>query len=164
MTRQVSFKAGASRKRIASFQPASSTASLENNLLTAYMGFIRESEMPLERFVSHGGWLLEQSRISPLHSEKLIQKALEVEPLHPRLAGQLHLLAAFLADPPAETPATALRDSAFAGYFVLEAPGALVADHAAVVETTLQIHGRTLKKFCRARQMPWDPFAPKQAA
>jgi hypothetical protein len=166
MTRQVSSQAEAFRKRIASFQPRSprSAVSLENSLLQAYMGFIRETEMPLERFVSHGGWLLEQSRVSARLSGRLLRKSKHLGSVHPRLAGQLHLLAAFLANPPAEIPATVLRETAFSAYFVLNAPGALIADQAAVVETALRMHGPSLRKFCRTRRLTWDVLDPRQAA
>jgi hypothetical protein len=166
MTRQVSSQAEAFRKRIASFHPRSprSEDSLENSLLQAYMGFIRESEMPMDRFVSHGGWLLEQSRVSSRLSGRLLRKSKHLGSVHPRLAKQLQLLATFLADPPSDAPATLLRETAFAAYFVLNAPGALIADHAAVVETALQMHGSVLRRFCRLRRLPWTEPDPRQAA
>ncbi len=120
--------------------------------------------MPLDRFVSHGGWLLEQSRVSNRLGARLIRKSRQLSSIHPRLAGQLNLLAAFLAHPPADTPATVLRETAFAGYFVLHGPGALIADQAAVVETALRMHGAVLRKFCRARRLTWGVPDPRQAA
>lgn len=167
MTRHSSIHAEAFRSRFASSpvrNPHPDATSLENSLLTAYMGFIRDPELPVERFVNHGGWLLEQSRISVPLPQRLLEKALRTAPVHPHLAGQLNLLAAFLGDPPEDAPGTTLREAAFAGYFVLNAPGALLADHAAVLESTLRVHARVFKRFCRSRQLPWDPTAPQQAA
>jgi hypothetical protein len=139
---------------------------LEESLLAAYMGFIPEADVPLDRFIEHGGWLLGQARCTDWEAflRELDAEASRILVQQPRLSAQLVLLATFLRHPPAALPDAVYREVKFGAFFAAKAPGALLADKTAVVEKVLERHGNPFRRYCGSKQLAWDALAPASLA
>jgi len=140
-------------------------------LLSAYMLYVADDGVDLERFVECGGRLVARGDSVLLSSglTNLGEKIACIGDEHLRLARQLEFLADFVHAGAAAAPPTARNEALFALLYAAtdsdlisdHLPGVGLADDEAVIDLVLTRHADVFERHCAARGLPWDSVKPR---
>lgn len=149
-----------------------------NPTLTDYLSFASGQGINLERFVTHGGRLLEPADCSDLFAgiTNLREKIGFLRGVHPRLGRQLEFLLEFFAADAAHPTETvrvvseAVRNEAtFALLYAMkdldlvpdDMPGVGFLDDIAIAEIVLARHAEVFGRYCSAHGIDWATLQPE---
>lgn len=142
----------------------------EGSLLAAYMIYVSDEGIDLDRFVEHGGRLLKREDFTGLASglADLREKIASLRGEHPKLGRQLEFLADFFASDPTSVPAVR-NETDFALLYAVkdmdmtpdDIPGVGYLDDAAVAEVVLARHAEIFERHCAAHDLEWAALKPE---
>ncbi len=140
-------------------------------LLTAYMLYVGDEGVDLERFVECGGRLVARGDSAFLAEglTNLGHKIALVGDDHLRLARQLEFLADFVHAGASSAPSLARNEALFALLYAAtdadlisdHLPGVGFVDDEAVTELVLTRHADLFERHCAARGLPWLAIKPR---
>lgn len=141
------------------------------DLLSAYMLYVADDGVDLERFVACGGRLVARGDSAILASDlsNLGEKIACIGDEHLRLARQLEFLADFVHAATDGAPSEARNEALFALLYAA-ADTDLIADHLpligyaddeSVTDLVLIRHAHVFERHCAARGLPWSAVKPQ---
>ena len=144
-----------------------------NPTLAAYMNYVSDEGLNLDRFVEHGGRMLGPNEPAGLTGDLTVlgEKIDGLREKHPQLARQLAFLAGYFETNPWNPPDNVRNETIFALLYAAkemdlmpdDMPEVGYLDDAAVVESVLARHADTFERYCAARDLDWTALKPTTA-
>ena len=144
-----------------------------NPTLAAYLNYVSEEGLNLDRFVEHGGRMLGRNEPAGLADElpDLREKIKALRDEHPQLARQLEFLVGFFEANPPNQPDRVHHETIFALLYALkdmdlvpdDMPEVGYLDDAAVAESVLARHADVFEQHCATRGIDWAALKPETA-
>ncbi len=141
-----------------------------NATLASYMNYASEDGLNLDRFVEHGGRMLQPTEAAGLATGlvELREKISTVRSEHPQLARQLEFLLDYFETNPWNPPAKVRNETIFALLYAAketdlmpdDLPEVGYLDDIAVVESVLSRHDETFERYCVAKDLDWTMLKP----
>jgi uncharacterized membrane protein YkvA (DUF1232 family) len=139
-----------------------------NPLLAAYMHYVSDEGINLDRFVEQGGRLLGREESASLAEEfpALREKIVLLRNELPHFARQLEFLADFFESDTAKEFEQARNETAFALLYAVKdndmmpdtMPGVGFLDDAAVAKVVLSRHAQAFERHCALNGLHWAAF------
>ncbi|MGB8465548.1 MAG: YkvA family protein [Terrimicrobiaceae bacterium] len=152
-------------------KPTNTPKPREGSLLAAYMTYVSNEGINLERFVEHGGRLLTREDATGLAAglAHLRDKTNSLRGENPRLGRQLDFLERFFKSAPADVPEAVRNETFFALLYAVkdvdlmpdDMPGVGFLDDAAVTEVVLSRNAREFERFCAVNDIEWAALKPE---
>jgi uncharacterized membrane protein YkvA (DUF1232 family) len=138
--------------------------------LAAYMNYVSEQGLNLDRFVEHGGRMLGPDEANGLTDglADLLGKIDGLRDKHARLARQLEFLVDYFETYPWNQPDKVRNETIFALLYAAkdsdlmpdDMPEVGFLDDAAVAESVLARHAGTFERYCAAKDLDWAAIQP----
>ncbi len=145
-----------------------------NPTLAAYMNYVSDEGLNLDRFVEHGGRMLGPNESAGLTSglADLGEKINSLRDKHPHLARQLEFLVGYFETNPWNQSDSIRNETIFALLYAAkdmdlvpdDMPEVGYLDDAAVVESVLARHAETFALYCAAKDIEWATIRPEASA
>ena len=144
-----------------------------NTTLAAYMNYVSDEGLNLDRFVEHGGRMLGPNESDDLTRglADLREKINALRDKHPQLARQLEFLVDYFETNPWNPPDKVRHETIFALLYAAkdmdlmpdDLPEVGYLDDAAVAESVLARHAETFERYCAAKDIDWTAMKPATA-
>lgn len=141
-----------------------------NPTLAAYMNYVSDEGLNLDRFVEHGGRMLGPHESASLTSGlvALGEKINSLRDKHPQLTRQLEFLVDYFETNPCNQPEKIRNETIFALLYAAkdmdlmpdDLPEVGYLDDAAVAESVLARHAETFERYCAAKDIDWAAIQP----
>ncbi len=145
-----------------------------NPTLAAYMNYVSDEGLNLDRFVEHGGRMLGPNESAGLTNglADLGAKINSVRDKHPQLARQLEFLVGYFETNPWNQSDSVRNETIFALLYAAkdtdlvpdDTPEVGYLDDAAVAESVLARHAETFARYCAAKDIDWATIKPETSA
>lgn len=141
--------------------------------LAAYMHYVSDEGINLDRFVEQGGRLLGREEAEGLRGDLAMpqEKIAAVSKDHPRLGRQLGFLANLIALNPKHLPDAARNETAFVLLYAVNEndmmpdsiPAVGYLDDAAIADVVFTRHAEILQRHCIAHSLDWAALKPESS-
>ncbi len=142
-----------------------------NPTLAAYMTYVSDEGLNLDRFIEHGGRMLGPGEAASLIEglANLHDKIVAIRRVHPQLARQLEFLVGFFKACSPDLPDRVRNETVFALLYAAkdmdlmpdDMPEVGYLDDAAVVESVLSRHAGVFEAYCIAHDIEWAALKPE---
>lgn len=142
-----------------------------NPTLAAYMNYVSDEGLNLDRFVEHGGRMLGPNESIDLTAglADLCEKINSLRDKHPQLARQLEFLIGYFETNPWNQPDNVRNETIFALLYAAKdmdlmpdnLPEVGYLDDAAVAQSVLSRHAEFFERYCAAKDIDWATIQPQ---
>ncbi len=143
----------------------------QNPSLSAYMNYVSDEGLDLERFVEQGCRLLKTEDHAGLACEMagVREKIATLRVEHPLLGRQLSFLADLIESDPSSLPEKARNEAAFALLYAAkdmdlmpdDIPGVGYLDDAEITEIVLSRNSGIFERYCIDHGIEWEAVSPE---